>query len=99
MAYIYFDSTYAPCAFLIVRDGGDPYKEQDTVLIQTDWDYPGVAGRMGFSLCHSDTDGTVDCPVCGKTAGDMISSAYDHIADHAGERFVELDEYLPQIGD
>lgn len=93
MAYVHFDSSYAPCGFLIVPDNGDPYAD-DTVLIQTDWDYPGVASRMGLVPCDCGaTDGTVDC--AHKTASDMITAAYDHISDHAGETFSELDEYLP----
>lgn len=93
MAYIHFDSDYAPCGFLIVKDGGDPYSETDSMLIQTDWDYPGVASRLGYVPCGcGTTDGTVDC--AHNTATDMISAAYDWIADHAGEQFPELDEYL-----
>ena len=96
MAYVYFDSGYAPCAFLIVRDGADPYSNDpaDTVLIQTDWDYPGVASNMGLQPCHcGETDGTVDCPH--KTASDMISAAYDFIREHDGETFEALNDYLP----
>ena len=71
MPFVHFDSKYAPCAFLIVKDGGDPYKETDTVLIQQDTDYPGVASRMGFSLrsvskpcavCDEEGDSQDDCP-------------------------------------
>lgn len=50
MAYLYFNSSYAPCGFLIVRTDGDPYNDKDTVLIQSDWDFPGVAQSCGWSL-------------------------------------------------
>jgi len=103
MAYVFFDSGYVPCGFLIVKDNGDPYSEQDTVLIQTDWDFPPVAQRMGFTLksdhelCKEnccETDGTVNCNICGKSCSDFISEAYDYINDHEGETFEELDEYF-----
>lgn len=86
---------YAPCGFILARaqaDGTfDPYGA-DTVLIQTDWDFPGVAGTFGASLqtlipgdCdHDGTDGTVTCPGCKKTASDFISAAYDWLADNDG---------------
>ena len=104
MAYVYFDSSYAPLAFLIVPDGGDPYDEGTTQLVQTDLDWPGVASSMGWSLSsvpandnsgcqHKETDGTVDCP-CGATASDFISSAGNYIREHKEEEYPELDEYL-----
>lgn len=99
MAYAYFDSSYAPCAFLIVPDDGDPYDDSSTVLVQTDWDYPGVAQSMSWDMrsadCeHSFTDGTVKCEQCGKEPSEFISEAIDYIREHAEESFSELDEYL-----
>ena len=92
MAYVHFDSSYAPCGFLIVKDGGDPYSN-DTVLVQTDWDHPGVASRMGYVPCECGaTDGTVDCEH--KTASQMIADAYDYIREREGKTFAELNEYL-----
>ncbi len=93
MAFIEFDSKYAPVGFLIVPDGGH-YKDDDTLLIGTDWDYPGVAGSIGWQPCHDCTDGTVDCRICGKSASDLISDAYDYLEAHEGESFPALDEYL-----
>ena len=95
MAYVFFDSSYAPCAFLIVPDNGDPYDDSTTALVQTDWDWPAVASRMGFVPCRQcdSTDGTVDCEH--KTASEMISEAYVFIRDREGERFEALDDYLP----
>jgi hypothetical protein len=98
MAFLHFDSRYAPCGFLIVRDGADPYSADpaDTVLVQSDWDFPGVASRIGLAPCDCGrTDGTVDCRH--KTATEMISAAYDYCRDRAGEPFADLDEYLPEV--
>ena len=93
MAFIHFDSNYAPCRFLIVPDEGDPYDDASTLFIQTDWDYPGVASSMGLPPCHCGaTDGTIDCEH--KTASEMIATAYNFIVEHAGEPFDTLDEYL-----
>lgn len=89
MARIVFDPSYAPCAFLVVKDGADHHEE----LIHTDWDWPGVASRMGWQACSCGaTDGTVDC--AHRTAGDMIEDAGQFIRDHAGETFPELDDYF-----
>jgi hypothetical protein len=105
MAYLAFDSSYAPCGFLIVPDGVEIYSAI-AVLIQSDWDFPGVAMRCGWLLkdvqpdnwtvaCdHDATDGTIDCKVCGCRANDFIGAAYDWLRDHDGESFAELDEYL-----
>ena len=96
MAFIHFDSSYAPCAFLIVPDGGDPYDDKQTTLIQTDWDYPGIATSMGWTACQCGrTDGTVDCVKCKRKVGTMISEAYDFIQEREGESFAALDDYLP----
>lgn len=96
-----------------------------TVLVQTDWDYPGVASTFGWSLAlvqraphyccgeeapcddpactectaarelaaeieecgpcdHDRTDGTIDCPDCGVTAGEFISAAADWLSENDG---------------
>jgi hypothetical protein len=94
MATVEFDSSYAPCGFLIVKTGCSMYDDKNTVLIQSDWDFPGVASMMGWTPCKDcgDTDGTVDC--AHKTATQMISEARDFIREHAGEEFKALDEYF-----
>ena len=53
---------------------------------QQDWDIPNLAGERGFSLersyesCrHSGSDGTVDCPDCGKTVSDFISECVEYL--------------------
>jgi hypothetical protein len=98
MAYVSFHSS-APCGFLIVKTDGDPNNEADTQLVQSDWDFPAIAGRMGWDMgkteeCdHSDSDGTVTCD-CGKTSSDFISEASDYIREHEDEEFDQLDEYF-----
>ena len=47
MAFVEF-SRRAPTGFLVVPDNGDPEDDSQTTLIQTDWDYPGVARSMGW---------------------------------------------------
>lgn len=78
----------APCCLKIVAEDGRD------LLIQTDWDFPGVASTFGWSPAsvqkpgrdcdHSQTDGTIDCPACGLEAGDFISNARQWIDDHDG---------------
>jgi len=79
----------APCCpgEIVAEDGR-------TVLVQTDWDWPGVASTFGWSIrnlvpdgqaCdHNGTDGTVDCPECGITAADFISAAGEWLRDNNG---------------
>ena len=59
------------------------------ILIQTDWDYPGVASTFGWSPCKGcrqnckgATDGTVDCKK--RKATDMICRAGAWLSDHDG---------------
>ena len=60
------------------EDGGE------TVLVQTDWDFPGTADTFGWQACDCGfTDGTVDCEH--RTASDMITEAYDYLMEHIGD--------------
>lgn len=81
------DPGYAPCGYLICRvvDGHwNTRDDENTVLIQSDWEFPAVASAFGFIPCECGrTDGTVDCPH--KTATQMISEAADWLDDHLGE--------------
>lgn len=79
--------------FLLVRAWRD-VEERDTMLVQSDWEYPGVAATFGWSPCHPDTDGTINCRECGKTAGELIASAGRFLARHVG-RVREDPGYLP----
>ena len=54
---LFRDPTYAPCCFLIIRLTQDgqamAYRgenERNSVLVQTDYDYPGVARSFGASF-------------------------------------------------
>jgi hypothetical protein len=54
------------------------------ILIQVDWDYPGVASTFGWTPCPcGQTDGTVDCEH--RTASEMISEAGEFLRDHLGD--------------
>jgi hypothetical protein len=81
----------APCAGEILAEDGR------SVLVQTDWDYPGTANTFGWDMraaqqedrrenpCeHDGTDGTVPCRACGLTATDFISAAYDWLRANDG---------------
>jgi hypothetical protein len=74
-------------AYLITADDGRD------ILVQLDWDYPGIAGTFGWSSVladpnnpcdHYGTDGTITCPDCGTTAGTFIASAADYLDAHDG---------------
>jgi hypothetical protein len=56
------------------------------VIIQSDWDFPGVASSFGWVPCRKcrATDGTVDC--AHRTASEMISEAYDYLMAHLGKQ-------------
>ena len=85
------DSAYAPCSYLICKVDAagdwDTRDESRTVLVQTDWDYPGLASNLGFVPCADcdGTDGTVDCEH--RTAGEMIAAASEYLDAHLGEVF------------
>ena len=84
--YVTTDQSYAPGCFIIVKEGGDIYNEEDTVLVQTDWDYPGVAANLGYVPCACrETDGTIPCKH--KTVGQMIEEAAGWLTNHEGELF------------
>lgn len=60
-------------------------------LIQTDWDFPGIASSFGFIPCEccrifgsDSTDGTVDC--IHKKTSQMIKEARDFLDDHCGDK-------------
>jgi hypothetical protein len=55
------------------------------VIIDTDYDYPGLASNFGWTPCPfcRETDGTVDCKH--RTAGAMMQSAQSFLDKHIGE--------------
>ena len=81
-----YPGSYAPGCYLLRRIEDD-HETRDTILVQTDWDFPGVAQAFGWTPCHcGGTDGTVDCRDCGRTAGEMITEADQYLFEHDGER-------------
>lgn len=79
----------APCVGEIVAANGE------TRLVQSDWDYPGVASTFGWDITsvqnddehvceHRGTDGTVDCKECGLSASDFIAAAGNWLSDNDG---------------
>lgn len=75
---------------------GEIVTEDDrTLLIQSDWDFPGVAStfgwscrrvqiRPGFDCDHRGTDGTVTCPDCYVSAARFIEDARVWLEEHDG---------------
>lgn len=73
------------------------------VFVQSDWEYPGLASSLGWSLAdvrpgggqaeagagcrHEGTDGTVDCKACGATVQEFLTAAYDWLDAHDGDEF------------
>lgn len=74
MCKIYLESGPFGWDYVIKNTVDDRY-----VLIQTDWDYPGIASTFGWIPCEqcSCTDGTVDCEH--KTVDQMIDEAQEYI--------------------
>lgn len=78
----------APGCLLIESDNGKD------ILVQTDWDLPGIASTFGWSLrevqlpdqdCeHPNTDGTIDCECCGLKASQFIAAAGEWLNDNDG---------------
>ena len=57
---------------------------EEAILIETDWDYPGVASTFGWTPCECGfTDGTIDCEH--KTASEMIQEAQEWLDAHLYE--------------
>jgi hypothetical protein len=65
----------------------DPRDEDNTRWVRTDLDYPGLASAFGWfpkpgpnrHCVHAGTDGTVDCPSCGKPASEFIVEAVEYL--------------------
>ncbi len=53
------------------------------LLIQTDWDFPGVAAAFGWNPCGCGaTDGTLDC--AHRSAHELIAAAREFLDEHVG---------------
>jgi hypothetical protein len=76
------------------------HEDPETILVQTDWDLPGIASSFGWSLTsvqvpgrkrgpkrcdHRSTDGTITCKECGADAGMFIDAAREWIDSHDGK--------------
>jgi hypothetical protein len=72
--------------------------EENSVLVQTDWDFPATAQTFGWDIrdsqwsydaypqCqHSGTDGTVKCPDCRQTPSAFISDAREYLDNNLGK--------------
>ena len=80
-------------------DGKEDDREAD-LYVQTDWDFPSTAMMFGWIPCCGSgrTDGTVDCPDCGRTASKMIGDAADYLDGCAGISEIPDDcaDYFPE---
>lgn len=66
------------CLAVIVNE------ENECILVQSDWDWPGIASTFGWVPCPcGETDGTIDCKH--RKASEMIQEAGRWIQDHYGE--------------
>ena len=56
-----------------------------SVLVQTDYDYAGVASTFGWVPCQdcTETDGTVAC--AHRDVSEMLSEALQYLEDHDGD--------------
>jgi hypothetical protein len=87
----YYVEPYRFGTYLIVAESESGLRR--TVLVQTDWDFPGVASRLGWVACECGfTDGTVDCEH--KKASDMIQDARLHLDASDGVPCDELADYF-----
>ena len=56
----------------------------EDLLVQTDWDFSGVASSFGWCPCECGfTDGTVDCEH--RTVSEMIGEARQFLDDNIGK--------------
>jgi len=76
-------------------DDPDDHLPVETILIQTDWEYPAVARNFGWDMAtmqkegfehchHQGTDGTVPCKDCGLTQTEFISAAHGWLTNNIG---------------
>lgn len=69
------DSSFS--AFLVKAADGR------SILIQSDYDFPGIASTFGWQSCScGTTDGTIDCPH--QTVAEMIAEAREFLDSKIG---------------
>lgn len=76
----------------------------ESILVQADWDFPGLARNLGWNMgprrtkqgvCyHRSTDGTVNCRDCGKSAGAFIDEAREYLDRKIDGSYRGLDDYF-----
>ena len=68
------------CAIVKAEDGQE-------LFVQSDWDFAGIASTFEWPGCpcgSKATDGTIDCPDCGRPAHALITDAITWIDNHWG---------------
>ena len=69
---------------------------EEIEFVQSDWGYAPLAQRFGWVPCPcGHTDGTVKCEH--RTVSDMLSEAFDYLADRDGEEIEVDDSELPDV--
>lgn len=94
------------------KDELDDFKAEDvdigecfTRLVQYDYDFPGLASAFGWDKSNKgagcacdETDGTIDCPCCDKTAREYIADAREFLDQVASDETVVDDPgYFPDL--
>ena len=65
-------------SFLIVARSGR------SILVQNDWDFPGLATTFGWTPCPcGTTDGTIDCEH--RSVKEMIPEAHEFLRAHTSD--------------
>jgi hypothetical protein len=75
---------------LQVNSDGTTYLEQRTVKKYTASMFGWYHRCKNTGLVHGRTDGTVDCPVCGKKASVMIVEASEFLDEHIGDTVEDI---------
>ena len=86
-AYVHFNRRLAPVGFLIVPEGVEPDDENQTILIQSEDGFGGVARSMGWN------------PLQYLPNGYRLMTAREYLQLHADEEFEALADYLPSPGE
>ena len=59
-------------------------------FIQSDWDYAGLANKLGWVPCYcGHTDGTVNCDH--RKTSEMLAEAFDYLSERDSQIF-DLDD-------
>ena len=97
------DPAYAPCGYLLckvdLQGQWSTRDEASTTLFDVDWDFPSLAGLVGYVPCENGcTDGTITCECTRKTATNLISEAMDMLDANLGMPFesVTAEDYFAE---